>query len=291
MSVWSAVGQAAGSILGSIGASAYQQHAQRSLDRKNREWQEHMASTAYQRAVADLQAAGLNPALAYQQGGAATPSGAHGSISLPNNPVSEAVQNQRAREEMRNLRETNAKLAAETRATDALRDKYEAELSQIAQNTHLMSAQARGVDIQARLNEATIPNILQQLSNLRSEDAKIKQGTANLIIEGQRIGADTRQIEEAILNLRSQIRLRDLGVPEGMAKADYWRSQIGHYQPYMATVKDVAGVAGGLLGGYGLLRYGKRLGGLVPKSVRERVSRRVTILRQAYKRLRGGPKK
>lgn len=46
---------------------------------KNRDYQFEMSNTAYQRASADMQAAGFNPALMFSQGGASSPSGSSAS--------------------------------------------------------------------------------------------------------------------------------------------------------------------------------------------------------------------
>lgn len=46
---------------------------------KLRDWQKHMSDTSYQRAMQDMMKAGLNPILAFQQGGASTPTGSSAS--------------------------------------------------------------------------------------------------------------------------------------------------------------------------------------------------------------------
>lgn len=46
---------------------------------KNRDFQERMSNSAYQRAVKDMKLAGLNPSLMYSSGGMSTPSGSFAS--------------------------------------------------------------------------------------------------------------------------------------------------------------------------------------------------------------------
>lgn len=69
-------------LLGSLAAGGLnysgaraQNKANLGLAREQMGFQERMSNTSYQRAIADMTSAGINPILAYQQGGASTPVG------------------------------------------------------------------------------------------------------------------------------------------------------------------------------------------------------------------------
>jgi cysteinyl-tRNA synthetase len=98
---------------------------------KNRDWQEEMRKTQYQTAVGDLKAAGLNPMLAYTQGGAGTPSGA--TASATGNPKMEnnigsaadaffAAQNTTADTMLKNSQQDVNSAQAEVGRTQALKN-------------------------------------------------------------------------------------------------------------------------------------------------------------------------
>lgn len=69
------VAAAAAGALGGIAGTALSAVLSSKEAKKQRQWAERMSSTAYQRGMADMRLAGLNPILAYKQGGASSPTG------------------------------------------------------------------------------------------------------------------------------------------------------------------------------------------------------------------------
>lgn len=107
----------------------------------NRDYQTTMSNSAFQRGMADMRAAGLNPILAYSKGGSSTPGGAMGASSAASGPsassspgaptsdiigagISTAMQSRArsneakiATEQIKNLAATNEQIKAQTEAT------------------------------------------------------------------------------------------------------------------------------------------------------------------------------
>lgn len=214
--------------IGGVAGMAGQASANRSNERMSREqmaFQERMSSTAYQRAVQDMRSAGLNPALAYQQGGASSPGG---SMARAENVGSAFTQGAMgALGTVSSARAVNAQTAADVAVKAAQAERTSAETQQLRLESLL-----RVKALEAGLKESSARSV-----NLGAQSDLAKSQKFKTDYEGSHAGINYRlaerlfdaRLEEGLLGpdaLRAEIRnrflqstLMNLAVPEASNRA------------------------------------------------------------------------
>lgn len=202
----------------------------------NREFQEDMSGTAYQRATEDMKAAGLNPMLAYSQGGA---KGTPGAQAVMQSDLGAAVNSGQTGAmidaTIQKVRAETGKAEADTKLSESQALINAVQVPKVEQETKTSAFSAANLDTQSRLMGQQAVKVMAEVEKIgydtdlsRAQIQKVKEETLNAIKEGRRIDASTG-------NLRADTALTNLELPRARniagAQKSWYMREISPYVP------------------------------------------------------------
>lgn len=201
---------------------------------KQMQFQERMAGTAYQRAIKDLKRAGLNPMLAYSQGGASAPAGASGSGAQATAPsaapaargdwqsgvgpaVSTALQVETQQANMEVLNAQAEKLRAEAlqartsagHTMGPLWGKTEAEIKEILQRAQLHGTSAKKIEEETKNLPAIGDMVRNQVALLGQQVEHEAVKTTLTAAQRKLTDATTRYKEGLISQQKYELEIKE----------------------------------------------------------------------------------
>lgn len=234
-----------GPILNYFGQDSANKQAQANAERQM-QFQEYMSNTAYQRAVKDLEKAGLNPMLAYMKGGAGA-GGASGAMSVPQSTTRDAVNSAVSGFQAANMRAQNKLLEAQVQKTVAetaesvsrTNVNFADESLKQEQRSHTWTS---GQELWSRMEQQR-----QQTKNLEMEfhriiaDTQLKGAERNLVFERAMNAAEERkEIIEKTGNIKVDTVLKQLEVPLArnlarMEESSWIKQNLSPFMPEAGT--------------------------------------------------------
>lgn len=190
------IGESITSAVGYVDQSKANKYNKREAA-KSRGWQEYMSNTAYQRSMADMKRAGLNPILASKQGGASTPVGAMSTYQPLDFRAVTAYGQSKESEAKSELADANTQL---TKTTELIK------------GADIPSAETKKILDKVILDNVKVLDKLTRKNLPETEDAyeELINATAALVIKGGGIASSILTKKKPNFSNKTVARIREI---------------------------------------------------------------------------------